>query len=94
MTSILPAALSGLQKAASQADLAARRIVEAGTGAASGLATLSIIDATGTTPEGGLLQGVMDFRAAATAFKANARMIGAAGDMEKSLLDALRRDQA
>ncbi len=67
-------ALAGLRKAGNAADAAARTIMQAGAPSALD-ATPAVIDATGRRPQPDLLQGVLDFRAAAEAFRANAKLV-------------------
>lgn len=90
MTGILATALSGLQNAATAADRAAARVARAGAEASAPCPTPAVIDATGSTPDEDPLQGMLDFRAAALAYKANAKVVGAADEMEKTLIGALR----
>lgn len=90
MTSILSTALSGLQSAALSADRAAARVARAGAETSASGATPAVIDATGSTPDEDPLQGMLDFRAAALAYKANAKVVGAADEMEKTLIGTIR----
>lgn len=82
-------ATAGLRAAGEAADAAARTIVRAGAPSAFD-ATPALIDATGRSPEDDLLQGVLDFRAAAEAFRANAKVVHTLDDMERTLLETLR----
>lgn len=89
MINPLSIAFTGLKDAAARADAAARTIVRTGTATSALDAAPAVIDATGRRPQAGLLQGVLDFRAAAEAFRANAKVIGTLDDMERTLLETL-----
>lgn len=90
MINPLSIAFTGLKDAAARADDAARTIVRAGTATSALDAAPAVIDATGGRPQPDLLQGVLDFRAAAEAFRANVKLVGTLDDMEKTLLETLR----